>query len=246
MTPQCTWWQTNTRYLPFRILPNPFGYTSYATRGGTEDRRVRIALGIVVAQQGKTRIEGVGGVRKEERRGELAADKHVRVATELSLCSQMARIAVLRDALLRGARRRELASCWYQHRRHQNTAAELTATKSDRILQSPFLPQTQISELNLTDFLWQDIGRWMSRPAVVCTALLAGPTLLQLPSKRYFFLFNCIKPSGCLRYHRVYHSKTLHGAHITFQCSVRTLTLHIINKLALYNRSGECSQRGTD
>jgi len=124
-----------------------------------------------------------------ERRGKLAADKHVGEATELSLCFQMARIAVLRTALLGGARRPELASCWYQQRRHQNTAAELTATKSERILQSPFLPQTQISELNLTDFIWQDIGRWMSRPAVVCTALLAGPTSLQLPSKRYFFIY---------------------------------------------------------
>jgi hypothetical protein len=83
----------------------------------------------------------------------------------------MARIAVLRSALFGGARRRELASCWYQYKRHQNTAAELTATKSDRILQSPFLAQTQIPELNLTDFVWRDIEQWMSEPAVVCTDL---------------------------------------------------------------------------
>jgi len=97
------------------------------------------------------------------------------------MCSEMARIAVVRSALLGGARRRELASCWYQHKRHQNTA-------TDRILQSPFVVHTQISELNLTDFVWQNIGKWMSRPAVVCTALLAGPTSLQFPSKRYIFI----------------------------------------------------------
>jgi hypothetical protein len=92
----------------------------------------------------------------------------------------MARVAVLRSALLSGARRRELASCWRQHKRHQNTAAELTAIKTDRILESPFLPQKQISELNFTDFLWQDSDKWLSKPAVVCTALLVRPTSLKL------------------------------------------------------------------
>lgn len=151
------------------------------------ERTESIELGSVAAGQGETRIECGGGAIKKERRGELAADKHIGEATNLSVCSQMARIAVLRAALLGGSRRRELASCWYQHRRQQNTAAELTATKSDRILQSPFTLQTQISELNLTDYIWQDIGQWMSRPAVVCTALLGGPTSLQLPSKMVFF-----------------------------------------------------------
>jgi hypothetical protein len=124
-----------------------------------------------------------------ERRGELAVDKHVGVATNLSLCSEMARVAVLRSALFGGARRRELASCWYQHKRNQNTAAEFTTTKSDRNLQSPFLAETQISALNLTDFVWQNIGQWMSRPALVCTALLAGPTSLHLLTKRYIFIY---------------------------------------------------------
>ena len=115
----------------------------------------------------------------------------------LSLCSKMARLAVVRAAFLGGVRRRELASCWYQHRRQRNTAADLTATKSDRILQSAFLAQTQVSELNLTDFIWQDVGQWMSLPAVVRTAILAGLTPLQLPYGIFLFINNtgdvCIK-----------------------------------------------------
>jgi hypothetical protein len=150
---------------------------------------VRTERIIVAAQQGGTRIEGGGGVRNTERRGEPAADKHIGVATNLSLYSEMARVVGLRSALLGVARRRELASCWYQHRRQQNTAAELTGTKSDRILQSPFLVQTQLSAMNLTDFIWKDVGQWMSRPAVVCTALLTGTTSLQFPSKRYISVY---------------------------------------------------------
>jgi hypothetical protein len=84
----------------------------------------------------------------------------------------MARIAVFRSAFLNGAKRRELASCWRQHKRHQNTAARSAAIKSDRILESPFPVQTQISDLNLTDFVWQDVGQWLSKAAVVRTASL--------------------------------------------------------------------------
>ncbi|XP_023703693.1 probable 4-coumarate--CoA ligase 2 isoform X2 [Cryptotermes secundus] len=80
----------------------------------------------------------------------------------------MARIAVLRSALLNGGRRRELASCWRQHKRHQNTAAKSAAIKSDRILESPFPAQAQFSELNLTDFVWKDVNQWLSKPAVTC------------------------------------------------------------------------------
>jgi hypothetical protein len=145
------------------------------------ERTESIMLGIVAAQEGKTRMDGSGGEWGEwrsERRGELAADKHVGEATKLSLCSEMARLAVLRSVLLSGARRRELASCWYQHKRYQSKAAELTANNSDRILKSPFLKETEFCEMNLTEFVWQDIEQWMSRPALVCTALLVGPTSL--------------------------------------------------------------------
>lgn len=115
--------------------------------------------------QTKGSAGGSGGGREW-----LATDKRVWNATHLSLCSDMARIAVLRSALLNGARRRELASCWRQHKRHQNTAARSAAIKSDRILESPFPAQTQLSELNLTDYVWKDVNQWLTKSAMVCTA----------------------------------------------------------------------------
>jgi len=48
------------------------------------------------------------------------------------------------------------------------------------------------------------------------------------------------------------YSKILHGVHIAFMCFVRlsqqkaTFALHNISRPVLYNRGGECLQRGTD
>jgi hypothetical protein len=118
-----------------------------------------------------TVTRGSAGRRAEWRgRQFLAADERVWNATHLSQCFGMACIAVFRSALLNGARRRELASCWRQHKRHQNTAARSAAVKSDRILESPFPVHTQLSDQNLSDFVWQDVGQWLSKPAVVRTA----------------------------------------------------------------------------
>jgi len=53
-------------------------------------------------------------------------------------------------------------------------------------------------------------------------------------------------------YRQVQHSKILHGTHIAFMCLVRiaqqtaTFALHNISRMVLYNRVGECLQRGTD
>jgi hypothetical protein len=163
-------------------------------RGKIANEPTASCWGLWQQNQSDTGPVGGRGARKRQRvgggGGELAVDKHAGKATDLSLCFKMVRVAVLRSAVLSGARRRQLASCWRQHKRHQNTAAELTSTKPDRILASPFLAHTQISELNFTDFLWQDIGQWLSKPAVVCTVLLACPRSLHLPSKRCFAINN--------------------------------------------------------
>jgi len=59
------------------------------------------------------------------------------------------------------------------------------------------------------------------------------------------------KPHDYFKYRQVLHSEILHGTHIVFMYSVwisqqtATLALHSISRLVLYNRSGECLQRGT-
>jgi hypothetical protein len=118
----------------------------------------------VAASQTEERelLEVVGG-----RRRPLAADKRVWKAIKLSQCSKMARLAVLRASIISGVRRRELASCW---RQHSTAQAESTAARPERILESPFRGKTRVPELTLTEFVWQDVEQWLSKPAVVCTA----------------------------------------------------------------------------
>ncbi|XP_069687233.1 uncharacterized protein [Periplaneta americana] len=86
----------------------------------------------------------------------------------------MARFVVLRSALLGSTgsvaapvRLQQLASLLSLQRRHQNTAAS-TAANLDRILESPFPGETQIPNVSLTEYIWKDVDKWLSKPSVTC------------------------------------------------------------------------------
>ena len=70
----------------------------------------------------------------------------------------MARLAVFRSA----ARVTWGAACRLQH-----TAP--APRKEERILESPLPGETRIPNFSLTQYLWQDLDRWIAKPAVVCT-----------------------------------------------------------------------------
>ena len=58
-------------------------------------------------------------------------------------------------------------------------------------------------------------------------------------------IFKLLKLSGCLTERQVQHLKILHGAHIEFMCSLWNFLGTAFNRLVLYNKGGECLQRGT-
>ncbi|XP_021913242.1 4-coumarate--CoA ligase-like [Zootermopsis nevadensis] len=77
----------------------------------------------------------------------------------------MARLAVLRSAIFNGVRRQELASSWRQQTKAMKST---TAARPERILEPPYPEKMQIPEATITEFVWQDVGQWLSKPAVTC------------------------------------------------------------------------------
>lgn len=88
----------------------------------------------------------------------------------------MARLAVLRSAIFNGVRRQELASSWRQQTKAMKST---TAARPERILEPPYPEKMQIPEATITEFVWQDVGQWLSKPAVVRTPVVHGIKLAQ-------------------------------------------------------------------
>ncbi|PSN40615.1 putative 4-coumarate--CoA ligase 3 [Blattella germanica] len=80
----------------------------------------------------------------------------------------MARFSVLRVAFQSKSWARAASQrCWHQDKRHQTTASA-RATKAEKILESPLPGEIKIPELTLSEYVWQDVGKWLNKPAVTC------------------------------------------------------------------------------